>query len=363
SSDLERAPTEQKINLQRLASEQFLVNGYVDQGITIVEELLKTLDIGFSKTPQQAFLSAFLRRTYLKVRGLNFQEREAESLSAEEIAKVDTLWSVTIGLTFVDPVRAADFQARHLLYALNLGEPYRVARALALDVIHAAGGGGHVKDESERLVQTALALAERIQHPHALAVATLTAGAAAHLIGNWHKAKELLERAEAILRENYTRIYWELDVIQIYLLRSLYFMGEIKELALRLPPLLKDAKERGDMSAITLLRTRFYIVNLAEDHVIEAKRELHLALQEWSHRGFQLQHYWELFGEVEVYLYNGDYYAAWELLESYWNTLNKSLLLRIQVFLIETFHLHARVAIAIGCNTENSDFLRIAQQG
>ncbi|MBI4854749.1 MAG: protein kinase [Acidobacteria bacterium] len=359
----EKAPTEQKINLQRLASEQFLVNGYVDQGITIVEDLLKTLEIGFAKTPQRAFLSAFLRRTYLKVRGLNFQEREAKSLSTEEIAKVDTLWSVTIGLTFVDPVRAADFQARHLLYALNLGEPYRVARALALDVIHAAGGGGHAKDESERLVQTALALAERIHHPHALGVATLTAGAAAHLIGNWNKAKELLERAETILRENYTRIYWELDVIQIYLLRSLYFMGEIKELSLRLPPLLKDAKERGDMSTITLLRTRFYIVNLAEDHVVEAKKELHLALQEWSHRGFQLQHYWELFGEVEVYLYNGDYYAAWQLLESYWETLNKSLLFRIQVFLIETFHLHARAAIAMASiNTENGDFFRLAQQ-
>lgn len=359
----ERAPSEQKINLQRMASEQFLVNGYVDQGITIVEDLLKTLDIGFAKTPQRAFLSVFLRRTYLKVRGLDFEEREAESLSVEEIAKVDTLWSVTIGLTFVDPVRAADFQARHLLYALNLGEPYRVARALALDVIHAAGGGGNSKDESEKLVQTALALAERIHHPHALGVATLTAGAAAHLIGNWSKAKELLERAETILRENYTRIYWELDVIQIYLLRSLYFMGEIKELSLRLPPLLQDAKERGDMSAITLLRTRFYIVNLAEDHVIEAKQELHLALQEWSHRGFQLQHYWELFGEVEVYLYNSDYYAAWELLESYWNTLNKSLLFRIQVFLIETFHLHARVAIAVGCaNPENTEVLRVAQQ-
>lgn len=360
----EKADSTQKLTLQRLASEQFLVNGYVDQGVTILQDLLKTLDIGFAKTPQRAFLSAFLRRTYLKVRGLSFQEREANELSDEDLAKVDTLWSVTIGLTFVDPVRAADFQVRHLLYALNLGEPYRVARAIALDVIHSASAGGHTKEETEKLVQTALALAERIHHPHALGVATLTAGAAAYFIGNWSKAKELLERSETILRENYTRIFWELDVIQIYLLRSLYFMGEIKELIHRLPPLLRDAKERGDLSAISLLHTRYYIINLAQDNVLDAKKGLNLAIKQSSQENdFQLQHYWELFGEIEVALYSGDYQQAWQKLNESWQTLNKSLLFRIQVFLIETYHLHARVAIAMAQTVDNNEeFLRQAQQ-
>jgi hypothetical protein len=172
-----------------------------------------------------------------------------------------------------------------------------------------------------------------------------------------------MERAENILRENYSRIFWELDVIQIYLLRCLYFLGEIKELARRLPVLLGDAKERGDLSAITLLHTRFYILNLVADEVDEAKKQLTLALKEWSQRGFQLQRYWELFGEVEVLIYSEDYENAWQKLEDSWADLNKSLLFRIQVFLIETFHLHARTALALACaNPEKADLLRIAQQ-
>ena len=40
---------------------------------------------------------------------------------------------MTTGLALVDSIRAADFNTRHLLLALEAGEPYRIARALALE--------------------------------------------------------------------------------------------------------------------------------------------------------------------------------------------------------------------------------------
>ena len=39
-----------------------------------------------------------------------------------------------MALGIVDNIRGADFQGRHLLLALNAGEPYRIARALCMEV-------------------------------------------------------------------------------------------------------------------------------------------------------------------------------------------------------------------------------------
>ena len=97
---------------------------------------------------------------------------------------------------------------------------------------------------------------------------------------------------------------------------------------------------------------------------LDAKKGLNLAIRQSSQESdFQLQHYWELFGEIEVALYNGDVQQAWQKLNDCWQSLNKSLLFRIQVFLIETYHLHARTAIAMAQTVDNNEeFLRQAQQ-
>ena len=64
----------------------------------------------------------------------------ATSNSAAGLSET-TCWSAATGLALVDPLRGANFQTRHLLLALQAGEPYRVARALALEVGYTAVAG------------------------------------------------------------------------------------------------------------------------------------------------------------------------------------------------------------------------------
>ena len=67
------------------------------------------------------------------------RRRDFNPMTPEELARQDRIKSVrdrlAAGLSLVDNVKAQDFQARHLMLALDAGEPYRLARAFAIDVL------------------------------------------------------------------------------------------------------------------------------------------------------------------------------------------------------------------------------------
>ena len=85
------------------------------------------------RSPQAALLQLLWRRARLRWRGLRFVATPAERIDADTLLRIDTCWSVTTGLMAVDMITASDFSVHHLLMALDAGEPYRVARAMAME--------------------------------------------------------------------------------------------------------------------------------------------------------------------------------------------------------------------------------------
>ena len=110
----------------------------------------------------------------------------------------------------VDNIRAADFNTRHLLLALDAGEPYRIARALALEAAFLASGGTGIERAAE-CAERAAHLARQSGRPHAEALSALTAGMSAFLVGEWQKASLLCERALVVLREQCPGATWEMN--------------------------------------------------------------------------------------------------------------------------------------------------------
>jgi hypothetical protein len=266
---------------------------------------------------------------------------------AERLMKIDVCWSVTAGLAIIDTIRGNGFQARHLLLALRAGEPYRVARALASEVAYSATGGGKNRKRTERVWKVTSSLATRIGDPHTVGFSTFAAGLAAYLEGRWKTAQELCDRSEEILRERCTGVAWELANTRFYALRSLMFMGRFEELSRRLPAYVKDARLRGDLYEETNLRTRVsYTLLLALDKPEKARQEIREALARWSHRGYYVQHYFDLIAQTEVDLYEGDVEAAWRRIVSAWPAFQRSLLRRVQLVLVESCALHARTVLA-----------------
>ncbi len=352
----EGATAAEGLELRRRAAEQLLISGHIDEGFDAVRAVLASIGMKLAATPRLALASLIWRLLQLKLRGLRYKERDTSQIAAEELIRVDTCWSVSIGLALVDTIRGMDFGKRHLLLALKAGEPHRIARALAIEVGYSATGGTKTQARTTALAREAMTLAERVNNPHAIGLSSLMAGMAAYLGGHWKKGLDLLDRAEATLREGCTGVTWELDTAMSFQLRSLLLIGDVREISARLPRCLKDVRDKGDLYAEVNLRSRAaWFVLLANDQPEQALAEVESAIARWSQHGFHIQHYWHLTGQVEIALYRGDAAAAWEALERAWPKIERSLLLRIQFTRTEGRHLRCRGALAAAASVDSSE--------
>ncbi len=341
------APAAEALDLQRRAAEQLLVSGHIDEGLDVMARVLDGVAMYLPKTPRAALASLLLRRVRLALRGRRFHERDATRIAADQLTRVDLCWSFSIGLGMCDTVRGADFQTRHVLLALDAGEPYRVARALATEVAFLAAAGTAVAAQVDRRIAEAHALADRVAHPHALGLVEMAHGMALFLRGEWAAAVERLGRAEAIYRERCTSVSWELASVQIFAFSSLWYLGRLGELGRRRSLRLAEAQDRGDLYAAANFSTGVLdFAALAADDPARVRADAEWAMARWSQRGFHLQHFLDLLSQGQVDLYTGDAAAAKARLDERWPGLARSLLLRVQHLRIEAVQLRARIELA-----------------
>jgi tetratricopeptide (TPR) repeat protein len=333
----------QRIELQRRAAEQFLVGGHIDEGLDVIRTVLRALHMRLAPSPSAALASLVWRRIRIRWRGLAFVARDPDEVPADRLLRIDTCWSVATGLALVDQVRAADFNTRHLLLALEAGEPYRVARAMALEAGFLTCSGDF--QMAAECAERAAGLARQSGHPHAEALSALSAGMSALLSGEWKNASRLCERALVVLREDCSGATWEINCAEIFLLGALLFQGDVHEVSRRLPPLLAGAADRGNRFFETELRTRMNLVWLAADRPDEGERHAIEVMEGWSHEGFHGQHYSQVLARIQTELYRGDAEAAWRLTGDTWPALTRTLLLHIQFVRIEASYLRARAAL------------------
>jgi hypothetical protein len=357
------ASPQDALDLRRRAAEQLLRSGHFDEGIALMRGVLQTVGLSYPSSPRRALLSLLFRRAQIRLRGLHFREQDP---APELLRRIDVCWSATVGLGMVDLIRGNDFQTRHLLLALQAGEPYRVARALAVEAGYLATAGGPGLGRTTTVVEAAQKLAQRVDHPHALALAALFSAYRTFLVGAWAETRRQMESAECMLRDRCSGVAWEINCAQLLWAWSMVNLGEIRELALRLPDAIREAEGRGDLYASTNLRTGAPIVRLlAADAIDEARDELALAMRQWSQQGFHLQHYYDLFGQVQVDLYAGEGARARARFEGAWRALERSLLLRVQSIGIGTLEQRGRAFVteaAARGGAERADLLRRADK-
>ncbi len=169
----ESATAAEMSELKRLATSQLLISGHLDQGMALLRTILGPLGLSFPDTIHGASLSLLWNRTLLRMRGLSFQRRDASQVSPRDLTRIDVCWSAVVGLSMNEPLRGADFQTRGLLLALKAGEPFRIARALAMEAGHRSTAGVSAAPRSRQAAGQsrkpcrATRLAPRPGHDHA----------------------------------------------------------------------------------------------------------------------------------------------------------------------------------------------------
>ena len=341
------APGALALDLQRRAGEQLMISGHIAEGRAIIERVLVAIDMQLPSTPRRALLSLLFWRGRLRLRGLGFTPKLQTEVPTTALSRVDLTWAVGLGLGLVDHVGAADYQARSLYYALESGEPYRVARSLGMEVAYAASVGHGGQARVERLRAVADALVPQVDRAHTHGLYAYCLGVAAFSWGRWREAVEHFERAERVYRDKTTGLNWEVASCQTFLLSALGQRGALAEISQRVPSLLQDARDRGNLYAATNLRTGYPALHwLAVDEPETARRMANEAMSEWSQVGFTLQRYFAFIAQTNVDLYQGEAGAAFRRVQAYWPALDASLWLRAEVVRIDNHVYRARCALA-----------------
>lgn len=370
------------LELRRSAAIQFLISGHIDKGLAVLRTVLATVGLRLPRTRRRARWGLVLRRLRLRLRGTWFLRRDASQIPAKQLSRIDACWSAAGGLSIIDPIWAASFRAQNLLLSLRSGEPYRIARSLALEAAQVATAGGRTQRRVERLLAKAQRLAQHGNNPHGTGLVCLAGGAAACFCGRWKRAVELSDEAQSIFRDRCTGVTWEVNTAQGMGLAALSWSGEVAELARRLPSARAQVRKRGDLYNLARLGT-LNLPELAANHPDEAQRQLHEATVDWQtanhllhpqgdlslgmgrhpQAGLLIKQVNELYAQIQIDLYRGDSLVAWNRMVEQWPLLAKSLFLRVQLLRVMIHDARARSALAAAASALDPEpFLGSAEQ-
>ncbi len=358
------ASLHEQLTLKQRAAEELLHSGHVDRGLAIFEEILSQVGKKLPKATAILPLELLLRRGILALRGLRWRERDISEIPRDVLLRVDSCSSVATGLALVDIARGATLQTTGLLLALRVGEPTRIARALAMEAGYRSTAGSSAQHKAESILAMARTLAERTGDPRAIGLTAVMAAGCAWSTGRWEECYRRARIAREFLQGRYERITWERDTAAIFEVEGLRWMGRWAVMKGILPELLEDARNRGDLYAEAILQMHGGSCSeLANDDPMRARAGLAL-LDRWSNKGFHVEHLVETHNQVEIALYLGHGAEAFRLITERWPHLRQSWLLRVQNFRIQMRSLRARAALSAAtderCRARRQRLLREA---
>jgi eukaryotic-like serine/threonine-protein kinase len=331
------------LDLRRRAAEQLLRSGHVDAGIEALDEVLAGVGLRLPATRRAAIPSLVAVRVRLRFRGLAV--RRGRSPDPAALARIDACWTAAVGLLMIDSVRATAFQSRMLGLALDAGEPYRAALALALEAGLIASRSAHTAPRVARILDQARALAVECDRPHAHGIVAAVVGMSAILQGRFAEGLAASQEAERIM-STCTGVTWDRDTIASQMSWAEVYLGHFAALAARIPDTIREAEARDDRFLATALRTGTLVwVPLVRGDTAGARIALDEAIRRWSKRGFLHQHWDDLLARTELDLHLGDAEGALARIRRGWRSLKTAYVLEIQICREEAVFVRGRAAL------------------
>lgn len=350
------ADAQQASALRRRAGEQFLFSGYYQQGITLTQRAFKDLGLHLFTSLWSLLVSLLFHQLWLALRGVGFRIRAAQDCSAKELGQIELLRSCARGMGSVHLLMGGEASTRWLLTALRVGEPSRVAVALASRAVSISIIGNEKNWLlGQRLMATADTLTLSLQDPLAHATLITQKGYIHHCAGNWRQAASFLTEAENLLLSRCVGITMELAILRSMNLSNSYYLGEVGSIEPRAQHYLQDADTRSDRFYGAFLASSILpIVHLIHDRAEDSWREATARIEKMKAPTFGHFHICLISWKANSFLYEGRADVAYKVRFQEMPSDAKSVFRYAQLFRIVDHDLCARCALACAQDASGS---------
>jgi hypothetical protein len=199
------APPHERTALLKEASFHLLSSARASEGMAVAREALATVGMSMPESPRRALFSLMRRRAWLRLRGLRYRPADPRSISPLTLTRIDLCWSLALGLMNVDFVRSSDFATHGLLLALESGDPFRVGRAIGLEINSAATAGPSAQRQVDKLLAFADEHAQRLDDPYLRGFSITMRGIAHFWRAEWAASARLLTDGHGSCRRSRAR--------------------------------------------------------------------------------------------------------------------------------------------------------------
>ncbi|HUS28868.1 MAG TPA: hypothetical protein VMZ53_10165, partial [Kofleriaceae bacterium] len=347
-----------RLSCHRQAAEQLLSVGEIDRGLEILRALLADVGVKMPKTQKSALASVVWTRAKLRMRGLRWKERRESQIAPETLLRLDVLKAASQSLALVDNIRAAAFNARWLLLALQIGENIRTALAVLTETVYQSSQGGRGVVRSRALLDSVRKVCQESNDPRLRAFLLMSEGTVEYWTCRLARADELIGQAEAVFREQTTGTNLELKSARMFHAFALRHRGAWARLRDLRERYVADAERRGDRYVITSMNRYCSALYLAADDTRRARNMVDNATWVLPTTAFHAQHWYELEARGEIALYEGSVARDMPTLEPLFDGLAKSVLTRVTTVSALSLWLRGRLALC----TEGSDAQKLVER-
>ncbi|MCG8416727.1 MAG: protein kinase [Proteobacteria bacterium] len=331
-------------HMRRLMATQLLLSGHVERGMQVLHDALIAFGIDSASKPARM---SVIRQNWaaLRERAFAFEPRRVEDITPLQLARIDLSWATAHGLSAADPAQAMVFVQEHLLRALTLGQPSRVACAIALILCHGGGAWRPGSWTRRAYLDAATEVSRGVGEPYVEAWLDMARGSCHVYEGRLRSAVAELQRAEARFRGDCIGAAREAASAIVFCQDGLAELGESALIAERYPVWQRDANERNDRylySALALVRSVYWLI---KDQPDVAAAELARVRAQWIRPAFDLisMSFLVAAGYIELYR-GGD--GALRLVERDGQQFQRSILSTVRVSSARFLSLRGRAALA-----------------
>ncbi|MBV8729378.1 MAG: protein kinase, partial [Acidobacteriia bacterium] len=326
----QQATGERKFEYRRKAAYYYCASGRVNEGRDTFREVLSRVHLRLPATQTGALLSVLVEDLRLRLRGFEFRKRAEAGIPRRLLERIDAAWAAGASLSTVDAYCGTSLLLRFLRLALDAGEPDRITRAIGLVASSLATTDPSGRGRATEMLRLQESLVDAQSRPELRGVHSMTAGIIAYGHARWNEALAHLIHAESLFSRECTGVAWEVSTCRMFLIWTLWYLGEFGEMGRLSSQWITAARERGDLFTMTNIGVYGEpFALMASAQADAARASVKSALGAWPKDRYYLQTFLGAVVSAAIDLYSGNPAAAWERLESEQPRMKRSWVLRV----------------------------------